>query len=370
MTIVTMPRVVVSHEAEVPLWGVDEVVSWVTRSGFQDYGPAFRECGVDGDMLLQLTDVEIKDDIGIKNGILRKRFIRELKELKKTADYTSCDGGITANFLARVGPEYRGYTYSLIQGELSLDLMQRLSAADLEDMLKDCGVESAIHRHKIVDAAINGTDDESFADSLYSEPSWDVYLAYPSKNGGELASLIKMQLEMRGLAVSVDPHDSPCLSEASLSLIRESRHLVLVLPTNGLDTCINRLDGKEVEDDLLYSEILAALAAGTKIIPVTADFQWPSADELPEEIREIAAFNSVRWVHDYQDACLDKLDRFIRGEAGSLKVDSPHSTRRADSGRSTPCSLLLPTSSSPTILNRFLKNRAVSIDSDIGSQST
>ena len=34
-----------------------------------------------------------------------------------------------------------------------------------------------------------------------------------------------------------------------------------------------------------------------------------------------------------QDACLDKLDRFIRGEAGSLKVDSPHSTRRADSGR-------------------------------------
>ena len=62
---------------------------------------------------------------------------------------------------------------------------------------------------------------------------------------------------------------------------------MLVLPTNGLDTCINRLlantiilimfltrlEGKEVEDDLLYSEISAALAAGTKIIPVTADFQ-------------------------------------------------------------------------------------------------
>ena len=142
-----------------------------------------------------------------------------MKDLKKTADYTSCDGGILANFLSRVGSDYRGYTYSLIQGELSLDLMQRLSGPDLEDMLKDCGVDSAIHRHKIIDAAINGTDDESFADSLYSEPSWDVYLAYPGKNGGELASLIKMQLEMRGLSVSVDPHDSPCLSEASLSNI-------------------------------------------------------------------------------------------------------------------------------------------------------
>ena len=38
---------------------------------------------------------------------------------------------------------------------------------------------------------------------------------------------------------------------------------------------INRAEGKDLEDDLLYSEILAALAAGTKIIPVTADFQVP-----------------------------------------------------------------------------------------------
>ena len=38
-----------------------------------------------------------------------------------------------------------------------------------------------------------------------------------------------------------DPSNKLPPSEASLSLIRESRHLVLVLPTNGLDTCINRL---------------------------------------------------------------------------------------------------------------------------------
>ena len=57
--------------------------------------------------IVQLTDIEIKDDIGIKNGILRKRFIRELKELKKTADYTSCDGGLTANFLSRWIPHIK-----------------------------------------------------------------------------------------------------------------------------------------------------------------------------------------------------------------------------------------------------------------------
>ena len=177
-----------------------------------------------------------------------------------------------------------------VAGELSLDLMQRLSAADLEDMLKvtppsthhshhdeDCRLESTLvppwlkcqlvltgfpglwswechppaqdywRRHQwhwrwefcwqvrqrnALTTKLNFSNSEkqwgcvpfnniflafwytntkSPLCSLYSEPSWDVYLAYPGKNGGELASLIKMQLEMRGLAVSVDPHDSPCL---------------------------------------------------------------------------------------------------------------------------------------------------------------
>jgi hypothetical protein len=146
--------------------------------------------------------------------------------------------------------------------------------------------------------------------------------------------------------------------------------MVLVLPPGGLDSCLGRKGA--AEGDHLHAEILAALAAGTKIIPVTADFQWPVVEDMPEDIREIASFNSVRWVHDYQDACLDKLDRFIRGELGSLKVDSPHSrlgrASRGDSGRSTP-SLLLPPAS-PTVLARYIKHRAASIDSDLGSQST
>ena len=33
----------------------------------------------------------LKEDIGMKNGILRRRFIRELNNLKRVADYSSCD---------------------------------------------------------------------------------------------------------------------------------------------------------------------------------------------------------------------------------------------------------------------------------------
>lgn len=40
--------------------------------------------------------------------------------------------------------------------------------------------------------------------------------------------------------------------------------------------------------------------------------------ELPEDIRQITRFNGVRWVHDYQEACIDKVERFIKGELNRM----------------------------------------------------
>lgn len=361
---VKSPRAKFEPKFEVPLWSVDDVVAWVNRAGFQEYAPAFLECGVDGDMLLQLTDDEVKDDIGISNGILRKRFIRELKDLKKNADYTSCDGGMTANFLNKISSEFRVYAYNLILKELSLDFMQRLNATDLEDMLKDSGVESSIHRHKIIEAVLSLDDDSS--DSLYSEPMYDVYLSYPKCGGAELASLITIQLERRKLTVFSDSHDGVGVTDSVLSQIKDSRYYVLVMPPGALDSCLEDTTGS----DRLHTEIAAALAADIKIIPVSTDFQWPSPDELPEDIRAVAYFNGVRWVHDYQDACIDKLEKLIRGET-FLKAESPYSYSRSgtgrsrgDSGRSTP------SISSPLTIQKLLRNRTVSIDSAIGSHCT
>jgi len=356
------PTIIVTHENQVPLWTVEDVVSWVTQVGFKEFAPVFDKCGVDGDMLLQLIDSEIKDDIGIVNGILRKRFLRELKQLKVRADYTSCDGGITANFLARISPEFKVYSYNLILKELTLDFMRRLSAADLEDMLRDAGVESAIHRHRMIEAVIGGEDD-SFTESLYSEPSVDVYLSYPSTGGAELASLIQMQLEMRGVSVLSGPHDHR-MNDSVVAHMRDCRHYVLVLPPGGLDTCLASAPRTQ---DRLYLEVLTALHTEMKIVPVTSDFQWPEYEELAEEIRGLSSFNGVRWVHDYQDACLDKLERFLRPET-LLRPESPYSYKvgrsRGDSGRSTP------STSSPLLLQKLIKHRTISIDSALGSQST
>ena len=77
-------------------------------------------------------------------------------------------------------------------------------------------------------------------------------------------------------------------------------------------------------------------------------------------MQALCYFNSVRWVHDYQEACVDKLERFIRGNAflkttnyGNIVSNgtrSPNvmnilyssqtsSRSRTDSGRSSPSRL-------------------------------
>ena len=66
----------------------------------------------------------------------------------------------------------------------------------------------------------------------------------------------------------------------------------------------------------------------------------------------------------FQDACIDKLERFIKGD--SSRVGSPFTLRR-DSGRSTPVTSL----SSPMVYHKTaLKNRAISFENVNSSQST
>ena len=50
--------------------------------GFEKYAEQFAKNMVDGDMLLLITEEELKKDIQIGSGLLRKRFMRELESLK------------------------------------------------------------------------------------------------------------------------------------------------------------------------------------------------------------------------------------------------------------------------------------------------
>merc|ERR1712241_1655055 len=144
---------------------------------------------------------------------------------------------------------------------------------------------------------------------------YDVYLTCPVRTGAELCSLIKINLERRGISVF---HSDP------------------------------------------------ASRRNVNIIPVTDHgFQWLARDDMHEDVRDVPSYNSVRWVHEYQDACIPNLGKFIRGGDNQLKVDSPYLCRslarsRQSSGRSTPLGMSRKSSATPFSSN-LLHPRNISL---------
>ncbi len=47
------------------------------------------------------------------------------------------------------------------------------------------------------------------------------------------------------------------------------------------------------------------------IIPVVSNFEWPSKERLPEDIRKLVSYNAVEWSHNYAAAAIDKIVGFI-----------------------------------------------------------
>lgn len=137
------------------------------------------------------------------NGILRKRFLRELAHLKRITDYSSCDGSNLFHILNSLGPVYAQYTYSMLQCGVDDETLSFLSEDQLD---KECRVDNSIHRLKIADAikrkftlilfnvtSINnrslGANQSLQLTEADGEPqkSLDVFVSYRRSNGSQLA---------------------------------------------------------------------------------------------------------------------------------------------------------------------------------------
>merc|ERR1712062_810868 len=275
----------IQHTDRVPMWLVEDVCQWLQQTGFRELCQVFRQVGVDGDLLLPLREKELTQDFESSARYSGRRFLRELRNLKRMSDYSCVDAEEIAEFLSGIQPDFREYTY-------------------------------------------------------------DVYLTCPVRIGAELCSLIKINLERRGISVF---HSDPA-SRRNDKIIQDSQHFVLVLPKDSLD-CM-KLSHSE-PDNKIRAEIVTALEAEVNIIPVTDHgFQWLARDDMHEDVRDVPSYNSVRWVHEYQDACITKLDKFIRGGDNQLKIDSPYLCRslarsRQSSGRSTPLGMSRKSSATP-----------------------
>ncbi|CAG4989031.1 unnamed protein product [Parnassius apollo] len=295
---------------QVPLWSIEDVKEWVKQIGFAEYANNFQESRVDGDLLLQITEDNLKEDIGLHNGIKRKRFTRELQQLKKMADYSSRDTGSLNEFLQSIGPEYTIYTYSMLNAGVDKESIRGLSDEQLEN---ECRIVNSIHRLRILNAirVYESTLPSKGEENM--EKNLDVFVSYRRSNGSQLASLLKVHLQLRGFTVFIDVErlEAGKFDNNLLQSIRQAKNFLLVLTPNALERCKHDTEQK----DWVHREIVAALQSKCNIVPIIDNFEWPEPEELPEDMRAVCHFNGVRWIHDYQDACVEKLESFLRGKS-------------------------------------------------------
>ncbi|XP_046373718.1 NAD(+) hydrolase sarm1-like [Haliotis rufescens] len=316
---------------QVPLWTVNDVSYWVSQVGFSKYSSHVEEAEVDGDLLLILNDDDLREGLQMTSSIVRKRFLRELKSLKISADYTSCDATGLDPWLMSLTPDLSQYTYYMLRQGVDKFMLRCLS----EDELKcECGINNSIHRRKIIQNLDDLSSPNSsrqnlvmavgdLASSLGSGlRANDVFLSYRRSNGSQLASLLKVHLQLRGFSVflDIDRLRAGKFDENLLLSIHLSRNFILILTPNSLDRCI----GDSNREDWVHKEIVAALESNCNIVPIMDGFEWPPLDQLPDDMRAVVRFNCVRWVHDYQDACVDKLETFLTPGSGVHGCSSKH----------------------------------------------
>nr|XP_004664659.1 NAD(+) hydrolase SARM1 [Jaculus jaculus] len=297
-------------------WKEAEVQTWLQQIGFSQYCENFREQQVDGDLLLRLTEEELQIDLGMKSGITRKRFFRELTELKTFANYATCDRSNLADWLGSLDPRFRQYTYGLVSCGLDRSLLHRVSE---QQLLEDCGIRLGVHRTRIVSAAREMLHSPlPCAGGKPSGDTPDVFISYRRSSGSQLASLLKVHLQLHGFSVFIDVEklEAGKFEDKLIESVTGARNFLLVLSAGALDKCMRDFECK----DWVHKEIVTALSCGKNIVPIIDGFEWPDPQALPEDMQAVLTFNGIKWSHEYQEATIEKIIRFLQGRSSQ---DSP-----------------------------------------------
>uniref|UniRef100_A0A8C3PLA8 NAD(+) hydrolase SARM1 n=1 Tax=Calidris pygmaea TaxID=425635 RepID=A0A8C3PLA8_9CHAR len=332
----------------VPNWKPCEVQTWLQQIGFNKYCQSFLDHQVDGDILLRLTEEELQEDLGMESSITRKRFFRELTELKTFANYSTCDRSNLADWLGSIDPKFRQYTYNLLTCGINRNFLHRVTEQQLQE---DCHIHTGFHRVRILTAArgegpllplaaLEPAGGGKYR-GLFGMSCWillifgccllclemlhspitlqtasngtDVFISYRRSSGSQLASLLKVHLQLHGFSVFIDVEklEAGKFEDKLIQSVMSARNFVLVLSPNALDKCMGDPECK----DWVHKEIVTALNSGKNIVPVTDHFEWPDPETLPKDMRAVLKFNGIKWSHEYQEATIDKIIRFLQGRS-------------------------------------------------------
>jgi predicted Zn finger-like uncharacterized protein len=137
--------------------------------------------------------------------------------------------------------------------------------------------------------------------------SHDVFISYRRGGGAETARLLKLSLANRGLECFVDVDDlgAAHFDERLLEAIAAANNVIAILTPGSLDRCVH-------EGDWLRRELSHAIKLNKRLIPVIMPgFEFPAADQLPDDLTDLLRHNAVTYSHDYFNATLEKLVTFL-----------------------------------------------------------
>ncbi|XP_033730376.1 sterile alpha and TIR motif-containing protein 1-like [Pecten maximus] len=169
-----------------------------------------------------------------------------------SADYKSCDQSGLDDWLSEMNQEYRQYMYQMMKSGLD---KRYLSHVCDDELMQDCGINNGIHRKRIMQKIAAMKELQIYSDqcsidsadvSLMSR-SMDVFISYRRANGSQLASLLKVHLQLRGFSVFLDIEKLRAgkFDEGLLSSVKMAKHFIIVLTPNSLDRCIGDNNQKD-----------------------------------------------------------------------------------------------------------------------------
>ena len=296
-------------------WSPSQVTAWASDKGLEKLAPSFTDHHVTGSLLLDLTLEDLKE-LNFSSQLQSRWFLQEIKRLCCLADVSRQDRDGICKWLTGVCKHLAMYKVSFIRNGVNKALLPHLN----DELLQELGVSQAVDRLKLLLAVQELKCDmpDSAQSSIPIEPpaqltkkqAYDVFISYRRANGSQLASLLKVHLQVRGLSVFLDVEGlkGGKFDEAIISTISQSRNMLLVLTPEAL----NRCRGDTSVQDWVHREVLCALDHNIHLIPIlSTGFKWPAQSELPEDLRQVCTMNGVIWSHEYQDACVEKILSFL-----------------------------------------------------------
>ena len=306
--------------------------AWVEDIGLQQLAPSFEEHLVTGNTLVDLTMDDLLE-LGFQSKLRCKWFLEEVKKLRCLADVSRLDKDQVCKWLTSISPGLAVYRVDFIRLGVTKSILPHLTDSELAEI----GVTSKLNRRKILLALKRLPEYQSGEDTpdigvtnftsemlLYSPTltkKYDVFISYRRAGGSQLASLLKVHLQTRGISAFLDVYGlgGGNFDEALIMTISNASNMVLVLSSGALDRC----KGDARIQDWLHREIVCALEHKVNVVPVTDPaFKWPKEDELPKDIHPLSKLNAVPWSHEFQDAAIQRVVDFlqlpvVRGRAGS-----------------------------------------------------